>query len=890
MSAESASASAPAAAAAAAAPSKKHTSHSHAAASSSKPPASSTSGIDDDDPDHVILTDEYHENGTAAAAATSSAMVARRSAPIVTPAGFEVERTSLVKLLTQTLGMLGYEAAASALQRESGVELESRSLAHFRRAVLAGDWDGARAALQHVAVGSHANKTAMRRLLAEQKYISMIEHALRSKDDTAANGVAKQAEHKSNGATGHSNGHSGVASSSTAASTNGLLMQAVQFLQSTLMPLYAQSSKPGTAAASASATGAAAAQPVPPPDPHVMHLASLFTCASISALHSTYRGSAILSASSGAAAAAASAESDSVYLPLYQRLSSYLPYHSRLQSDHHLLHLLDSSLQAQIAQCRFHHDGDHLMFDLSDGNPCTLALPTAPMLSLTDHEDEVLYVAFSHPQKGSDTVRLATCSKGVIRIFELKSDAAAASSGHAAANGAGKKSSIEEEKHATNGATKHASNGFAHGASASASSSSSFAPAAAAASHTNVSRLEFVCTSMLQPPSMSRASTPSPSSSSSDSPRRRIGGGASDSAAPPPHFFSVLWSPDNQHILACNGVDVSVFSVQDGVCMITVGATAVDNLASAAAAGQSGAQQAAASSSEVSAAVPPARPATASGSRGASAAVTSPSVAPTVQGTPASAAAAPHPPSSAYAALHSAFAPHLAAHLAAAASSSSSLSSPMSPIAQNLARVSQLLSSPLLASMGLRAHLLEPAVGDSNSDHDHVIGHAEPVTSCAWCADGASFVTGSADRRLILWDLAGEILDVWTGEMVNEIAIVGERMLVATPHNKAVLFQIKDRRIEEMSVNRQTRITGQLFTGLRTQAYSLCLSVFLLRCLVPCFMRRATLRRSASRMTAAWRWSTRFVQRSVLHPRDAIQLQTATAATWSLIFVSVSCF
>ena len=801
------------AAAAGAAPSKHHASHS--AAASSAHPSASTSALDPDDPDLAILTDEYHSH--AAAAASSSAMVARRSAPIVTPAGFELERTSLVRLLTQTLGMLGYEGAASSLQRESGVELESRSLAHFRRAVLAGDWDGARSALEHLAVGSHANKTAMRKLLAEQKYISMIEQALRIKDDhTDAHAVAKQADHKTNGATGYSsNGHS-AAASSTAASTSGLLMQAVQFLQSTLMPLYAHPSKPGTAAASASATGAAA-QAAPPPDPHVMHLASLFTCASITALQSTYRGSAILSASSGTVAAAASGSAsigaDSPYLPLFQRLSSYLPSHSRLQSEHHLLHLLDSSLQAQIAQCRFHQHDDHLRFDLSDGNPCTLTLPTAPMLSLTDHEDEVLYVAFSHPQKGSDAVRLATCSKGVIRIFELKTDAAA-SNGHAAtANGAGKKSGIEEEKHAANGAAKHASNGFAHAPSASASSSSSSAAVAApASSHSHASRLEFVCTSLLQPPSVSRPSTPSPSSSSSDSPRHRSGG-ASDPAPPP--YFSVQWSPDNQHILACNGVDVSVFSVQDGVCMLTVGATAVDNLASAAAAGQSGAQ--AAASSETQAVALPARPATASGSRGASAAVASPSVAP--------AAAAPPPPPSAYAALHSAFAPHLAAHLAAAASSSSSSSpssSAMSPIAQNLARVSQLLSSPLLASMGLRAHLLEPAVGDSSSDHDHVIGHAEPVTSCAWCADGASFVTGSADRRLILWDLAGEILDVWTGEMVNEIAIAGDRMLVATPHNKAVLFQIKDRRIEEMSDNKQTRGT-QMFSQICHRTCSLCL-------------------------------------------------------------------
>jgi hypothetical protein len=137
-----------------------------------------------------------------------------------------------------------------------------------------------------------------------------------------------------------------------------------------------------------------------------------------------------------------------------------------------------------------------------------------------------------------------------------------------------------------------------------------------------------------------------------------------------------------------------------------------------------------------------------------------------------------------------------------------------------------LLSSSVLQALGLNASLFDDppgaSAGDSSSSQEFVNGHAEPVTCCAWVSSEGSagaveespttsngtlgqvddsapmIVTGSADRRIILWDLSGEVLDVWSGDMISDIVVVGSRMLAATPHNKCVLFRIHKRRIEEM--------------------------------------------------------------------------------------------
>ena len=53
----------------------------------------------------------------------------------------------MTRLLIQGLDDLGYHGAASKLSQESGYEVESPTVAHFRHAVLQGDWTQAESLL-----------------------------------------------------------------------------------------------------------------------------------------------------------------------------------------------------------------------------------------------------------------------------------------------------------------------------------------------------------------------------------------------------------------------------------------------------------------------------------------------------------------------------------------------------------------------------------------------------------------------------------------------------------------------------------------------------------------------------------------------------------------------
>ena len=194
----------------------------------------------------AVESDEAEISTDDAAAASAggehghgATALARRTAPILTPSGLEIDRSSLVRILAQSLQSLGYDDAAAALQRESGVDLEARSVARFRTAVLRGQWDAARAALEHLRVGSRSAKLAMRRLLCEQQYVSMLERALLQRQSapngaSGSGGSSASAEHKSNGVT---NGHIAAFSSGAGTDASASVMDALHFLQSTIVPL-----------------------------------------------------------------------------------------------------------------------------------------------------------------------------------------------------------------------------------------------------------------------------------------------------------------------------------------------------------------------------------------------------------------------------------------------------------------------------------------------------------------------------------------------------------------------------------------------------------------------------------------------------------------------------
>lgn len=79
----------------------------------------------------------YHTNGH-----TESAVVVRNKEPF-----FGHDREEVTRILLQSLSDLGYRGAAEQLSRESGYELEIPSVAAFRNAVLAGEWEEAESLL-----------------------------------------------------------------------------------------------------------------------------------------------------------------------------------------------------------------------------------------------------------------------------------------------------------------------------------------------------------------------------------------------------------------------------------------------------------------------------------------------------------------------------------------------------------------------------------------------------------------------------------------------------------------------------------------------------------------------------------------------------------------------
>jgi len=767
-------------------------------------------------------------SSSSSTAASSVSALTHQSSPIITPAGHLIERTPLVRILAQTLNGLGYGESARALERESGIQVEERGSAALRESVLAGRWDEARACIDSMHLTTQ-QKNSMRKIIAEQKYICMMEAALIAKSSESGSSSSSSSTHAMNGSSNglvaengtHMQQHIGNGRASNGTSTpsaSNLMIQAVQFLQQELFPLFSQPSttRPSSTSAvssssSSSAISASVPRPSPSPSPHLLHLASLFTCSSLAMLNATYRGAAVLSSQATDAHALVSSSSRSPYLPVFQRLSTFLPSQTCVADEHRLFRLLDHSIQAQIDQCNFHHAEPTFAFDLLTQHQCTLTLPSSPLVTLSDHSDEVHFAAFSHIN-GGGSLRLATCSKdGTIRIFTYKPD-----------SGKTRRSSRQEERSALEREEKKTSTTTSSSASSHVTHSPSHASNGHARSGSSTSS-QWACTATLRAPvtavtiQPASPSLPSRSPQSSESPSASS---SSCSSSCPQPFFFVSWSPNNRYLLACNGVDACVFDVSlsldvgassnastsapsstassgvgAGSCILTVGAKALDAQSM---------QPTPENDTNMSA--PSERQGTARTSASAAAGGGTP---PTTSRSGAAAT-----PSSASRSSSS------------NPASSSSPSSPPAPSvsASALAHVSRLLASPLLASLGIRGNVrrtssagasgsgsgsgggrgeedessMSAQESSQQSEAETVIGHVEPVTCCAWCADGTSFITGSADRRLIMWDLSGNILDVWSGDMISDMVCIGTRLIVATPYCRCVVFDVRDRKIEEI--------------------------------------------------------------------------------------------
>ena len=64
----------------------------------------------------------------------------------------------IVRLMIQTLGNMGYDAALKALSEESGVKVESALVEDFRTAVLSGEWTTSERKLKQLELADPASE------------------------------------------------------------------------------------------------------------------------------------------------------------------------------------------------------------------------------------------------------------------------------------------------------------------------------------------------------------------------------------------------------------------------------------------------------------------------------------------------------------------------------------------------------------------------------------------------------------------------------------------------------------------------------------------------------------------------------------------------------------
>jgi hypothetical protein len=105
------------------------------------------------------------------------------------PSYFGHDREEVTRILIQALSDLGYNNAASSLSQESGFELESEPVAHFRNAVLQGEWalaeqllfgastedGGVRINGNGLLLQDGVDKNVMKFCLRQQKFLELLE-------------------------------------------------------------------------------------------------------------------------------------------------------------------------------------------------------------------------------------------------------------------------------------------------------------------------------------------------------------------------------------------------------------------------------------------------------------------------------------------------------------------------------------------------------------------------------------------------------------------------------------------------------------------------------------------------------------------------------------------
>ena len=70
--------------------------------------------------------------------------------------------------------------------------------------------------------------------------------------------------------------------------------------------------------------------------------------------------------------------------------------------------------------------------------------------------------------------------------------------------------------------------------------------------------------------------------------------------------------------------------------------------------------------------------------------------------------------------------------------------------------------------------------------------HTESVSACAWLPGGPHFLSAGMDKRLLLWDLTGAVVQVWAGPRLHDLAVshTADRLLAVSSEQTLLLVPI----------------------------------------------------------------------------------------------------
>lgn len=101
-------------------------------------------------------------------------------------------------------------------------------------------------------------------------------------------------------------------------------------------------------------------------------------------------------------------------------------------------------------------------------------------------------------------------------------------------------------------------------------------------------------------------------------------------------------------------------------------------------------------------------------------------------------------------------------------------------------------SMVLSSSQDNLAILWNPYTGErlrTIKDHNDIVG------ACAWVNDGSRFITGSPDKKMIMWDINGEVVHRWTGIRPLNMAITpdGTKLVVLCSDDIIHVYNLETR-------------------------------------------------------------------------------------------------